>query len=759
VLFSMASRGDRTRLVELQAIDPAFPLYGDVVLEGEGPAGALERAALVDERGAWIDPALLGQLGVRQGEELRIGALRFRVTGVIARDGGRATSGFSIAPRIYVSESHLASTGLVTLGSRVQYRRLYRQAGAASGLADALRVAGVDPQVSVRSHEQATRDLARAYSAVSDYLGLVALIAIFLAGIGSAHLFRAYLARRVKDIAILVSLGASRAQAQRVFLLNLALLSAAAAALACGAGALLAGLVPRLAGDLLPPGFELRVGLRTLALVAVLAVIGSAVACLPLLARLRELRPAELFAEHVQPRLGRGPRDALWLAPALLAFVAVAVWRVGSLAAGGLFASVFFGSLVLLAALGLAGLRGLAALPARDALALRLALRELVRNRASSLSGFLAIALSVLLLGIAPQLRGVLDQRMRAPDAGALPSLFLFDIQPEQRDALAAHVAERGARLERISPMVRARLDAIDGVSVAEGVDQERMRPNGEGQRLRTRRYNLTYRERLTASETLREGRDFSGPLDPAGEALPEISLELDFARRLGVGPGATLAFDVQGVPVEGRVVNLREVRWNSFQPNFFVAFQPGVLEGAPKIFLASIPELPAAAREALQASISEAFPNVSSVDVTRAVRRLLGLIGQLQWALSSTASLSLCVGLVLVFAVARDQARARRWETNLLKVLGADFRRIRQTLDLEFGVLGLLGAVAGSAASVLASALLSHFLLEASFRISPVPLLATLVGVPALTVLTGRLATRRVLRERPLALLQTAGA
>jgi putative ABC transport system permease protein len=759
VLFSMASHGDRTRLVELQAIDPAFPLYGEIALEGRGAAGARERAELTEGRGVWVDPALLGQLGARLGDPLRIGALEFPVTGVVARDGGRATSGFSIAPRVYLADRHLAATGLVALGSRVQYRRLYRSASqGAPDLALALRAALADPQVSVRSHEQATRDLARAYAAVSDYLGLVALVAIFLAGIGSAYLFRAHLARRVRDIAILMSLGASRGRAQRVFLLQLCLLSGAAAALACGIGALGAAGVPRLAGDLLPAGFELRIGLRTLGLVAVLAALGSAVACLPLLARLRQLRPAELFAEHVQPRLGRGPRDALWLLPALAAFCAIAVWRVGSLAAGGLFAAVFFASLLLLAALGLLGLRGLASLPVRG-LALRLAVRELVRSRASSLTAFLAIALAVLLLGIAPQLRGVLDERMRAPERGALPSLFLFDIQPEQREELAAHVAARGARLERVSPMVRARLDAIDGEPVATAAGAEPADARGEARRLRVRRYNLTYRKRLTPSETLRDGRDFSGSWRPDAGSPPEVSLELDFARRLGVGLGDTLAFDVQGVPVEGRVVNLREVRWNSFQPNFFVAFQPGVLEGAPQIFLASVPALPAREREALQASISQAFPNVSSVDVTRAVRRLLALIGQLQWALASTAALSLGVGLVLVFAVARDQARARRWETNLLKVLGADFRRIRAALDLEFGLLGLLGALAGSAVGLAASALLSHFLLEASFHISPAPLLGTCVGVPALCMLAGRIATRRVLRERPLALLQAAEA
>ncbi|MGH0030027.1 MAG: ABC transporter permease, partial [Myxococcota bacterium] len=506
---------------------------------------------------------------------------------------------------------------------------------------------------------------------------------------------------------------------------------------------------------------------RTVVSVALLATVGSVAACLPLLARVRSLRPAELFAEQVRPALGRGPRDALLLLPALLAFWALAVWRVGSLLAGSVFAGVFGVSVLLLLGVGLLLLRGLAALPAR-ALVPRLALRELVRSRASTVSSFVAIALCALLIGIAPQLRGILDRDLERPAAGALPSLFLFDIQPEQVGPLTELVASRGTTLQRVSPMVRARLDAIDGepVASAEGSEEPPPAPTraarsgaDEERRLRIRRYNLTYRDRLTASERLREGREFSGPWDAASGEPAELSLEWDFARRLGVGPGSTLRFDVQGVPVEGRVVNTREVRWNSFQPNFFVLFQTGVLEEAPQIFLASVPQLDPEPRAALQAAITAEFPNVSSVDVTRAVTRILALLDQLQWALSSTAALSILVGLVLVYAVARDQARARRWETNLLKVLGADFPFIRKAIDLEFALLGFLGAFAGAATSVLASAVLSLVVLDTGFGVSWTPLLATVVAIPLLCAGTGRVATRSVLRERPLVLLQSAEA
>jgi len=764
VLFSMAGAGERARLVELRAIDDAFPLHGEISLEG---GTAASRDALRETPGAWVDPPLLSQLGVGVGDALRIGHERFTVSGVIERDGGRASSGFSIAPRIYIARDRLDGTGLVATGSRIEYQRLYglAPAASASAVASAMRRVLPDPRTAARSHDEATRDLARSYGAVTRYLGLVALVAVFLAGLGAAHLFRAHLARRVSDLAILVSLGATRGRAQAIFLTQLALLGVAAALLAALFASWLLPLLTALARDAVPPGFAPRVGPRSLLTALALATLGSAAACLPRIARLQRLRPAELFAEQARPALAGAPRDVLWWGPAAVGFVAVACWRADSVRVGLAFAGVFGASAVLLAGLGLAALAGLAALPPRRGLASRLALRELARGRTRTLSAFVSLALCALLVSLVPQMRTVLDRDLETPEGRALPSLFLFDIQPEQREALAEHVAAAGARLDRVSPMVRARLDRINGEPV-ETTASDRPPPAGsrmardaeeEERRLRSRHYNLTWRERLTDSEVMRAGRPFSGTRAADAEGPAEMSLEIDFAERLGLGLGDTLRFDVQGVDVEGVVTSLREVRWNSFQPNFFVLFQPGVLEDAPAIYLASVPSLAPEARDALQASIQAAFPNVSSIDVTRAVRRMLGLIDQLHWALAGSAGLSLAVGWMLVLALARDAARERRWEVNLLKVLGAELRDVRRALDLEFALLGLGAGLAGAAASAVAAAVLTRFVLEVPWTPAPGPLLAVCLGVPLVCVASARAAARSVLRERPLALLQSA--
>lgn len=763
-LFSMAGGGGRARLAEVRAIGPGFPLYGESVLETRGARGPETYRELVAEQGAFIDPALASSLRIGVGDEITIGGSPFRVLDTIARESGRAAGGFSIAPRVYIALEHLEATGLAGFGSRVNHRRLYRFAGA-DPVSDAeLEAIGqrldnslVDPRVDVQTHLQATRRLARVYGAVTDYLGLVALIAVFLAALGAAYLFRAYLVRRLKDWAILLSLGVTRTRAQGIFVLQLVLLGLAAGLVSCALGALALPALGKAAAAFVPVTQQPSLGWATVAAVLVIALGGSSLACLPLIVRVRGLRPAELFREHARPQLERGASDLLWLIPALIFFFALAIWRADSVRVGLAFSGIFVASLVVVALMGRLGLRLLATRAGGvRALVPRFALRQLARHPASALPAFVAISLCALLVAVPLQMRGLLEAELDPPEGGALPSLFLFDIQPEQLELLRGEVEELGAPLDEVSPMVRARLDAINGVATADTIRAAAAGGDDDRARLGGRRYNLTYRAGFSSSEELVEGREFRNPSVMASDEEPaELSLEAGFADRLGVGLGDVLRFDVQGVPVSGRVVNTKRVRWNSLQPNFFVSFQSGVLEEAPKIFLASIPRLDQASRERVAAALVESFPNVSVIDVTAGVKRLIGLLGQLDWALFSTASLALLVGMLLIFAIARDQARARRWETNLLKILGAGFPQIRRAGDIEFGLLGGAAALLGVLSAAGASAILALGVFDLAWRLSWLPLAGVLVVIPLVCVSTARIAMRKVLRERPIVLLR----
>jgi putative ABC transport system permease protein len=757
-LYSMAGIPGRARLVELRAIDERYPLCGELALEAKGVVDDTLRREFREAQGVWVERDLLAQLRVSLGDELALGSQRFRIDAVVERDSARQGGNVSMAPRVYVPLAALGSTGLADFGSRVDYQRLYRlRAGAdADAVAAAMRSALGDPILRVQSHREATRDLTRAYAQVTRYLSLAAIAAVFLAGIGASHLLRAQLARRLSEIAVLLSLGATRATALLAVLAELWWIAIAAAFFALAGGAILLFGIGLRAQALLPPGAAPSLGPESIALAFALALLAGTASCAPIVEQIWRLRPAELFREQAQPPAVQGLHELVAMLPSLLLLFGLAVWRSGDLRVGAAFGAPFLACVVLFAWLS----RRLLRLPARAAkragLTLRLALRALARRGQAGSAEFVAIALCAHLLSLSPQLRSVIAGELERPaEQGRLPTFFLFDIQPEQVAGLRDVVSAAGSALERVSPLVRARLDAVRGekVAVSSGDAEDEGGVSGRAAELRSRRYNLSYAEVPTPSERLVEGSRFTARADP--EAPAQLCLEADFASHLGVTLGDELSFDVQGVPVEGRVHCLKQIRWNSFQPNFFVTVQPGVLEEAPQTFLASIPELPAAAREPLRAAIGERFPNIVAIDVTAAVKRISELLDQLALAVSATSALSLAVGALLVFAIARDQARARRWEINLEKVLGADPALIQRALDLELGLLAGAATAIGVAASIAAASLLARYSLEGDYRPDFVSAALLAVAVPVICIATARVASRFVLAERPLVLLR----
>ncbi len=751
-MYSMVAGPSVARLAELRGIDGRFPLYGALVLAG-GPVGDEARSRLEGGE-AWADAALLGQLGLSIGDAVRVGTQTFRIADTVVRDTGLSVRAASLAPRLYVARSRLGATGLVQPGSRVESQHLVRlPAGAdADEAARRLRAALPDARVRVTSHAEAVAEMTGAYTRVTRYLGLVSLVALALAAIAAAYLFHAFLRRRVADLAILVSLGARPRRAQALLVLEVSVLAAAGGLLAIAGVALALPAAAGLLADLLPAELALSVGAREAATALAIALLAGPVSCLPMLARIGRLRVAELFQERAHLDLRRGPREALWSLPAAALLVVLAVLRVGDPAQGAWFAAALVASAALVAGAG----RLLLPLAVRAGdgarVWLRLAMRQLSPARRGSRTAFTALALTAVLLTLPPQLRAQLLRQLDPPGEGAIPSLFLFDIQPEQAEPLAQHLRQQGAGIQRMAPMVRARLVAVNDREVgAAAPGPDRLQ---DAERLATRNYNLTWQAELHSTEKLVAGRPFTGAWNPSGDELPEISMETEFARRMGLGLGDRLRFDVQGVEVDGRVVNLREVRWTSLQPNFFVSFQPGVLDAAPAVYLASVPSLEPAARDALQASIVERYPNVSMIDVSRAVERALALLTQLRWAVAATGWTALAVGFVLIFAIARDEAEERRWDLNLMKVLGARHGLLRASLSAEFAVLGGLAALTGCAISTAGSAALAWAWLDVRWSPAWTPLLVVALTLPLVAAATARVATRRVLREKAALLL-----
>lgn len=751
--FSMISFGQATRLVQLRAITEGFPLYGDLTLQKGEVISSKSALEVSTEQKVWIYPELQSQLGLKIGDKLQIGKAEFTVSNIIEKDAGGSFRRFSIAPRVYIGQGQLEKTGLVRFGATISYTYLYRLPNDnVDPLVADLNQALADPQIEAVSHTTASDQTGRMLSYLNDFLGLVGLVGLFLSGLGSAYLFRSFLSRRLKDMAVLMTLGLTRREIQRVYLWQMAFLGAAAGFVGLVASYLLLPVLIQLVKQLTPIEIFIFFDPMSVVVTVGLGILTSVLVGLPLLARIQTLKAAELFREDYQPQGTITRRAFYYFVPLLIAFWILAVWQANSFKIGSTFVGSFWGSAVLLGLLSYFGLKLLSRVSVAG-VTLKLPIRSLARNRLSTASCFLALGLGSLLLNLIPQLQTSLQAELQSPDR-ILPSLFLFDIQEEQLTDVQNVLKQENLDLTYLSPLVRARIESVNGKPFEKIFEPGRAltREQEQEERSRNRGYNLTYRPQLSESEELVSGKLFS---DKAGE-VAEISVEERFADRLNFKLGDILKFDIQGVEIEGRIVNTRRVRWTSFQPNFFVVFQPGFLEQAPKTFLASVGKVSDEVKNRLQLGIVQKASNVSIIDVERLIENILKIANQMSWALKFMALLSIFSGMVVLFSIANHQARLRRWDLNLMKTLGAGLNDLYKMVAIEFGLLAFSAAVCGGSVSLLVSYGIARLLFDGSYDFSFALIFYSAIGTTIMAVVVALLASRKTLNLKPLDLLGT---
>ncbi|MFP5386707.1 MAG: ABC transporter permease, partial [Bacteriovoracia bacterium] len=318
-----------------------------------------------------------------------------------------------------------------------------------------------------------------------------------------------------------------------------------------------------------------------------------------------------------------------------------------------------------------------------------IAMRSLSRSGHKLTLSFLSLAMGATLISLILQLDKMIITEFAVDNKK--PSLFIFDIQEEQMEPLVEHAREMGSPLSFVTPMIRARLEKLNDkkfIKQKKSFDF-RSREEDEDARFRNNSLNLTFRGYLTDAERIVEG----SPFPPGGtpeDRLPYISIEKRWSQRMNIGMGDKITFDVQGVEFEGIVHNIKEVKWTSFYPNFFVTIEPGMIDAAPKTYLAILPAGPKEAKLQLQRSSVDKFPNISFIDVEELVGKLTGLFEKSRQAIEVISWLSLAVGLVILYGLSHDQVYRRYYDLALLKSLGLSSGRLRLNLLYEFGALFL---------------------------------------------------------------------
>ena len=676
---AMAARldGSESVLVELKGVDEAWPLYGTFRLQPGARAGRPRGDQVA------VGPELAERLGVRVGERVRIGAAELQVVGLIAQEPDRVGQGFTLGSTALVDRAGLAATGLVQPGSLYTsaYRLTLPESADPRATAERLKKSFGAAGWQVQDRTNGAPGTRRFIERLGQFLTLVGLTALIVAGIGVGNGVASYLDSKRSAIATLKLLGATSRTLFLSYLLQVGLVAAAATLAGLAAGALVPAAVVALAGDSLPVPPRLSVyGQPLLASAAYGLLIAAVFALLPI-ARARTVPAATLFRGDLEPsrRPGRAALLIVLAAAAALAALAVGTAREPAFAAG--FIGCALGLVLILTLLGWLVRRTAALLPRPGHPVFRIALANLHRPGAQTGRLVVALGLGLTLFTALAAIESNLAGQIRSTIPARAPSFFMLDIPVEEIGrfrALARRAAPRGDLVT--IPSLRGSVVAVDGRRVA---DMAEIPP--EAWFLRGDR-GLTYSAALPQGSRVVAGRwwpeDYSGP--------PLVSLDVAAARAVGLEVGDSLTVSILGREIEARIASLREIDWDTMGFNFVIVFAPGTLESAPHSFMATI-SMPEAQERPFARAVSSAFPSVSAIRVKEVVETVGDMLSQLAVAIRSAASVAILAGIAVLVGALAAGRRARTYDSVILKMLGATRGRILAAQAAEFAALALV--------------------------------------------------------------------
>lgn len=735
------SQGGRHSLIELQAVDAAYPLYGSIALAPAGPLAA----ALAPQHGAFgavAEAALAQRLALQPGSEFRIGNARLRLSAIIAGEPDAAFAGLAFGPRVIVSRAALAQTGLLQPGTLIDYRYRVRLPPREKAARWIERTRAAFPQAGwqLRGSGDASPFLRRLVERVGLFLNLAGVTALLVGGIGIGNAVAAHVAGKRADIATLKCLGGSTRLIFAAYLLQVAAL----AALGIAGGLLLgactgAAAVPLLAGWF-PVSLRVAVYPAPLAVAASCGLLTTLLFGLAPLAAIGRIAPAALWRDRVAPAPRRPPGPvaaasgaAAFALAAIVMLTApdrqVALWYVGGIIAA-------FALFWVAGGLTIAAARRL---PRPSRPLLRLALGNLHRADAPTKRIVLSLGIGLAAMIAAASVEGNLAIEIGSRLAERAPADFLIDIQPGQLDAVAALVrAAPGARFDQVA-MLRGRIASLNGTPV----EQAKVAPGAEwavrGER------GLTYSATLPAGSRVVAGEWW--PADYRG--APLVLFDAELARGMNLKVGDTLTVNLLGREISARIANLRQIDWTRLGINFVLVFAPGTLEAAPHTHLAAVYAAPPAA-ERLVEEIAGRFPNVSAIPVSEALAQVARVVGAIGGAVQLVALVAIAAGLLVLGSAVAAEQRRRVYDAVMLKVLGATRRDLAVAFLVEHMLLGALTAAIACGVGTLAAWALVTGPMKSAWVFLPLPLLATAAAGVGITAALGFTGTWQALSARP---------
>lgn len=735
-----------TKLVVVRGLEGGFPFYGTIDTQPVSAASTYQ-----EEGGALVDATLLLQFDIKPGDSIKIGEITLPISGALKAIPGSTAISSSVAPPIVIPYRYIEKTNLLQFGSRKEYQFFYKAPTVdLAKLEKDLQPSLEEENADLDTHTSTSQRLGKRYENVGKFLNLAAFIALLLGCVGIASSVNIYIKEKLKAIAVLKCLGATRKQSFFIFLIQISGIGIVGGLIGTAIGAGIQELFPYILKEFLPFDVDIQITAQPLIMGVLLGFFMSVLfALLPLLrtwyvSPLEVLRIGEVASEK--------PKKATIVVfiVILLFLFSFSFW----LLKDALFALTFvLGILVTFAILTGISILSMKVVrryfPKRAGFTVRQSLLNLFRPNNQTVVLIVAIGLGTFLVSTLYFTKDILLSKTSVGETSATANLITLDVQKDQLTDIVKTFETNDLELINNIPLVTMRMHSIKGVLV------NTLRTDSTSQVRRwllNHEFRTTYRDSLLASEEL-----VAGEWTPSQSAKDPIKISIsdNIASDANLTVGDPVVFNVQGVLMETTVGSIRKVDWGQLQLNFSVVFPKGVLENAPQ-FNVLTTNVPTAERSAaLQRDLVSKFPNVTIIDLRQMYTIIEDIIDKVSWIINFMAFFSIVTGIIVLIGSVRNSKYQRIKESVLLRTLGAKNSQILKISALEYLFLGMIGSLVGILLALVSSLLLALFVFKEPFVPSIIPFIVFLPGISALVLGIGLSNIRSVLSSSPLEVLR----
>ena len=728
-----------TKLVEVRGLEGDFPFYGTIDTQ---PASAA--ATYQELGGALVDATLMLQFNVKPGDSIKVGKVTLPISGSLKAIPGSTAISTSVAPPIVIPYRFIKDTELLQFGSRKEYKFFYKVAETLdlNTLDKALQPKLKAESASINTHTKTSERLGNRYENVGKFLNLAAFIALLLGCIGIASSVHIYIKEKLRAIAVLKCMGASRKQSFLIYLIQIAGIGIVGGLIGALIGVGLQELFPLFLKDFLPFTVDISISVQPIIMGVLLGLFMSVLfALLPLL-RTWYVSPLEVL--RVDEQASKEPlKVRLLVLVAILVFLFLfSFWLLNNVMYALGFIVVTFVAFAVLAGVALLCIKGIRRyFPKSWGFTARQSLLNLFRPNNQTVVLIVAIGLGTSLISTLYFSKDILLAKTDIEQSSKNANIIIMDVQAEQRDAVESNIKAKDLPILNNIPIVTMRMHKIKGDLVNDLRQDSTKRRRG----FLNHEFRSTYRDSVIDSEEVINGK-WIAELKPNDPVV--ISISENLAESTKVTIGDTIVFNVQGVLMETTVGSIRKVDWKQLQPNFNVVFPKGVLEQAPQfnVILTSVPDESASAD--LQRDLVAKYPNVSIIDLRQVYTIIEDILNKVSWIINFMAFFSIVTGIIVLIGSVRTSKYQRIKESVLLRTLGAKNKQILQISAFEYLFLGLLGSLVGILLALLSSLCLALLVFKEPFTPSLIPFLVFLPGITLLVLAIGLSNIRTVLKS-----------